>query len=145
MKVKLNRRKMDKFVKQNVGTGMKRAAYFVEGEVKQSLAIGQEIEWRTSKKGKRYPVGKDPSKPPDPPHTLLGRLKQSIANVVNIGHRDIKGYVGTNVEYARRLELGYVGRDARGKQINQEPRPYLRKAIWENGPKIVKLIAKGKS
>jgi len=138
MKAIIQDRKAMKLAGNRVARGIKRASLYIEGEVKDSLAIGQEIEWRTSKKGTRYPVGKDPSKPPDPPHTLTGRLKQSITNVVQIGHRSISGYVGTNVKYARRLELGY-----HAKGISQEPRPYLRKAIWENTAKIVKLIAKG--
>lgn len=38
------------------------------------------------------------------------------------------GVMGTNVEYARRIELGFVGTDKLGRSYNQAPRPYLRKA-----------------
>lgn len=33
--------------------------------------------------------------------------------------------VGTNVEYARRVEFGFVGKDKLGRQYNQAAKPYL--------------------
>lgn len=40
--------------------------------------------------------------------------------------------VGTNVEYAWRIEYGFTGADALGRDINQAADPYLRPAIDEN-------------
>lgn len=37
--------------------------------------------------------------------------------------------VGTNVAYARRLELGFAGADSLGRTFNQPAQPYLRPAI----------------
>jgi hypothetical protein len=42
------------------------------------------------------------------------------------------GYVGTNVEYARAVELG----------IEQPPQPYLRPALHQNEKKILALFKK---
>jgi hypothetical protein len=142
MRIKFNTRKFDRELERHVNNGIHRATIFFQAEVKDSLSIGQRIEVRTAKrgknKGKTYKVGLDPSTPPDPPHVLYGDLRRKIHRLVQRGHRGISGYVGTNVEYARRLELGY-----HDKGVSQAPRPYLRKVIWEQAPKIFKLIAKG--
>lgn len=37
--------------------------------------------------------------------------------------------VGTNVEYARRIELGFAGADSLGRIYDQPARPYLRPAL----------------
>lgn len=132
---------MKRFTRALVGGRFEAIGSFVEGEVKKSLAIGQDIEWRTSKKGNRYPVGKNPSTPPDPPHTLTGRLKQSISHDVIRKPREIVARVGTNVEYAHRLEMGFVDKDKAGRNVSQAPRPYLRKAIWDNKAKILRMLS----
>lgn len=41
-------------------------------------------------------------------------------------------YVGTDVEYARRIEMGFEGEDSRGRTYHQAAQPYLRPAIDEN-------------
>lgn len=41
-------------------------------------------------------------------------------------------YVGTDVEYARRIEYGFEGEDSRGRMYHQPAQPYLRPAIDEN-------------
>jgi len=50
------------------------------------------------------------------------------------------GQVGTNLEYARRLELGFVGIDAKGRKYDQAPRPYLRPALEKNRENIKRLF-----
>lgn len=47
------------------------------------------------------------------------------------------GVVGTNVEYARRLELGFVGKDSLGRTINQKPRPHIIPAYEKHRLKIL--------
>ena len=42
-----------------------------------------------------------------------------------------------------RLELGFKGVDARGRKVEQGPRPFLRPTISENGPAIVKGLTGG--
>jgi len=49
-------------------------------------------------------------------------MKKGTGNVYMVAGRDIIGRVGTNVEYARYLELGTK---------KMAPRPYLRRAIEE--------------
>jgi HK97 gp10 family phage protein len=45
--------------------------------------------------------------------------------------------VGTNVEYARRLELGFAGADSLGRMFNQPAQPYLRPALESEAPSVV--------
>lgn len=49
---------------------------------------------------------------------------------------DVAVYVGTDVEYARRIEYGFSGADALGREINQPAQPYLRPAVDENGDAV---------
>ena len=65
-----------------------------------------------------------------------GRLRASITNEVE----EEVGRVGTNVEYARRIELGFVGTDILGRNYNQKPQPYLRPALEKNRKKILGLF-----
>lgn len=41
-------------------------------------------------------------------------------------------YIGTDVEYARRIEYGFNGTDSLGRQYSQAAQPYLRPAADEN-------------
>ena len=90
-----------------------KAAIFLESYIKKSF-------------------GTSPSQPGDPPGVDTGRLRNSIAHEIEEQLWDIIGRVGTNVEYARDLELG-------NKQI--KPRPYLRRAIEENKRELVNILA----
>lgn len=118
--------------------GMTRAMMFLEGEVKRSLSTGQSVR----RSGNRL-VGLNPSAEGQPPHVLTGRLRQSITNDVSVTSTEVIGKVGTNVKYARRLELGFVGTDSRGRVIHQGERPFLRPALKNNARKILALISKG--
>lgn len=48
------------------------------------------------------------------------------------------GVVGSNVEYARRYDMGFVGTDSLGRNYNQAPRPYLRVSLEKNRSRILK-------
>lgn len=48
--------------------------------------------------------------------------------------------VGTNVEYARRLELGFTGTDSRGRRYHQPARPYLRSALDSQRQNVVREV-----
>ena len=63
---------------------------------------------------------------------ITTRLRGSITHEVE----GPVGRVGSNVEYARRVELGFVGTDSLGRKYNQKPNPYLRKALETNRKKI---------
>jgi phage gpG-like protein len=116
---------------------MERAAMFVESAVIRSISVGQSV--RRTKGG--HVVGLNPSRPGEAPHVLLGRLRQSITHKVMVIAGQVRAFVGTNVIYAKRLELGYAGKDRRGRNINQAPRPYLRPAVRNNRSAIKRLIS----
>ena len=54
--------------------------------------------------------------------------------------KELTGVVGTNVEYGRRVEMGFVGTDSLGRTYNQAPKPYLRPALEKNRSKILGLF-----
>jgi len=72
--------------------------------------------------------------PAAPTGTLKGRITHKIDKATMIGQ------VGTNLEYARRVELGFVGIDSLGRKYAQAPRPYLRPALEINRAAIKKLF-----
>lgn len=113
-------------VNRRLERGIERACMFVVGRIIASISTGQPA-----------------SAPGEPPHVLLGRLRQSITHRVFQRAGEWVGVVGTNVIYARRLELGFVGTDARGRNVNQAPRPFIRPAILNNRAEILRLIARG--
>lgn len=51
-----------------------------------------------------------------------------------------KVLVGTNVEYARRIEYGFSGTDSLGRHYNQPAHPYLRPAFDEKAAAVVKAV-----
>lgn len=105
-------------------SGMNKAALFCERKAKQLVSRGNK-------------TGDDPSDPGEPPKTVTGRLRSSISHEVFYSPNDplgVKGYVGSNVEYALYLELGTE---------KMEPRPFLRPTVFNNQSRILKLIADG--
>lgn len=114
---------------------MRKACAMMVGKVKQLINRGQPKR----RSGNRY-VGLDPSKPGEPPKKLSNRLFASIAYEVIRQPRAVIGVVGTNVKYARRLELGFMGTDRAGRKVYQAPRPYLRRAMLENQDAIKAIL-----
>jgi phage gpG-like protein len=126
-------------VTARVEKNVEKAALLVERTAIRKLSTGQPV--RRTPGG--HLVGLNPSAPGQPPHTLSGRLKQSITHIVeNVGGKII-AWIGSNVEYARRLELGFTGRDRAGRNIRQAPRPYLRPSVTEN-KSAIETILRGK-
>jgi len=81
-----------------------------------------------------------PSPPGHPPAAPTGTLKARITHTKpKMTPQGLVGKVGTNLEYARRVELGFVGMDKLGRRYNQAPRPYLRPALHKN-EKIIKQM-----
>jgi len=62
-----------------------------------------------------------------------GRLRSSITHEV----KGTTGRVGSNVEYARAVELG-----SEDPAYNRAPQPYLRPALHKNEKKILELFKK---
>jgi len=54
----------------------------------------------------------------------------------------VVGRVGTNVEYAKDLELGFHGTKD-GKKINMAARPFLRPGVKNNAREILRAICEG--
>jgi hypothetical protein len=109
---------------------------YVRGEVVELLNRTQPLA--SGKDGRRR--GLNPSKPGKPPKRVEGRLIQSIAAKVVRTRRKIRGFVGTNVVYARRLELGFFDLDSLGRLIQQAARPFLRPAVIDNKETIRRLL-----
>lgn len=112
---------------------MRKAMVFTEGAVKKKISVGQPI--RSTASGRI--VGLDPSKATQPPHVLTGRLRTSITHDVDMtrGRRcKVLGLVGTNVKYARHLELG---------TSRMAARPFLRPALAESRKRIASILIRG--
>lgn len=64
------------------------------------------------------------------PNVITGDFRRSITNQkATTEGSEIAGYVGSNAAQARRLELGFVGTDALGRNYNQPPYPWLTPTI----------------
>ena len=107
-------RQAGKKVEDKIDKALMTAGLLVERDVKQSFGIS-------------------PSLPGEPPGVLTGRLRSSIATRVIPGN----ALVGTQVEYARRLEKGDEGPGG------IEARPFLRPALERNKEEIKKILYKG--
>ncbi|MBA7558320.1 hypothetical protein ES705_51119 [subsurface metagenome] len=141
-------------VAKRVMDAIKVGCYLVEGDAKQSMKPGSGKEYKRGGKIHRA------SAPGQPPAVDTGRLRASISSNwtgsgmakgkvkspaeaddgVGQPTKELTGVVGSNVVYARRLELGFVGADSLGRIYNQLPRPYLRPALHKNEKKIAKLL-----
>lgn len=68
-----------------------------------------------------------------------GELERGT-RIVKGAKRDAKGVVGRwgvrGVVYARRIELGFQGKDKAGRVVNAPPYPYLRPAAETEYPKL---------
>lgn len=86
--------------------------------------------------------GNNPSLPGEPPKKVRGGLFTSIATDVRRGEGRfaVYGIVGSNMPYARRLELGFVGIDKLGRRYDQKPRPYLRPSLVESADAIKRIL-----
>jgi len=121
-----------KFVKLEILNGKELAEKFraagkeVQGKIDKALLKAGYLVERDVKKS----FGTSPSPPGGPPGVVTGTLRRSIATRLVPGNVQ----VGTNVVYARRLEFGFEG---------QEARPYLYPALKRNKEEILKIINKG--
>lgn len=133
--VKIDRAKAYAIAAEALKRNMERAMMFVEGVVIRSINRGQPVE----RVGKRL-VGLDPSREGEPPKVLYGRLKQAQTHEVLETEDAVIGRMGSNVEYQRRLELGFVGTDKAGRNISEGPRPHLVPALQNNKIKIAEIL-----
>lgn len=102
---------------------MRAAVTFLEREVKKKLT-GQ-------RSGEVY-GDHQASAPGEPPAVDTGNLRASITGLVDDKGVTIRGFVGSNVEYVRYLELGTE---------KMTKRPFLIPTILENQDKIMRILA----
>lgn len=105
---------------------LRRAGQAVVDETKRLLNRSQPTTSGADGKRRR---GLSPSLPGEPPKRLEGTLINSIRPRLLEFPHELVLQVGTPVIYGRRLELGFVGTDTKGRNVKQAPRPYLRKAL----------------
>lgn len=73
------------------------------------------------------------------PHRITGNLINSIKELQYLEDPGrVESRVGSDMEYAPRLEYGFVGTDKKGRRYNQRPRPFLRPAFDDNADKMQK-------
>jgi hypothetical protein len=127
-----NAGRFSNLIADKVERGMTKAVIYVEGVAKQMVSRGNVH-------------GDNPSLPGEPWKTVTGFHRANITHLVVRNADSISGFIGErdNVEGARRLELGFVGIDSLGRNIDQAPRPVFRPALLRSRDKIVELIAKG--
>ena len=117
-------------VAKRVMDAIKTGCFMVEGDAKQSMKPGSGREYK-KRSGKIHKA----SAPGEPPAVDMGRLRASVSSNwtgsgmakgkvespakaedgVGQPTKELTGVVGSNVEYARRLELGFVGADSLGR------------------------------
>jgi len=123
------------FIRKEVETIIKSGCYDIENDAKRNatkyVKTGRErssisVNWSGS--GLSYGIIKSPTGDTKATDGVL-EPKAQVGEFV--------GAIGTNVEYARRLELGFVGTDSLGRTYNQKPRPHLIPAYERHRLKIL--------
>ena len=127
MKVTWNGDAVARELRAKISKNMDRATLYLKGQVQRSINRGNAD-------------GKNPSLPGEPPKKVSARLFQSVATDKRESAVEITGVVGTNADYARRLELGFTGTDKLGRVIDQAPRPFLRPALAASRATIEKIL-----
>lgn len=85
-----------------------------------------------------------PSAPGEPPRKQTGRLYGSIFFMVKREENQVYGVIYSNDVKARRLELGFVGRDSLGRTYDQKPRPFMRPGFEKSKTVVAKILGDGK-
>ena len=110
----------------------------IHNRITRKVSAGQSV--RRTKSGGL--IGLNPSKEGEAPKVVSGRYKQSFAFDIVRSQRQIIGRTGTNQKQARRLELGFVGVDSKGRRISQGPRPHMMNSLRETIPYVRSLLRK---
>jgi len=88
--------------------------------------------------------GNNPSTPGSAPNVGIGTLRNNISyKVIKDGDVVVGMYgvqKGPASDYGSRLEMGFVGTDKAGRNINQLPRPFLAPAYKKNMHNIIKWL-----
>jgi hypothetical protein len=84
--------------------------------------------------------GEGPSSPGESPRKVTGRLYDSIFFKVVRENDEVVGYIYSNDIKARRLELGFVGKDSLGRFYDQAPRPFMRPGLANSHDQVKKIL-----
>ena len=87
--------------------------------------------------------GGKPSAPGQPPAMQSGTLHANVDSDVQSRSNGVHGFFGvrSDVPYALRMELGFVGVDSLGRHYDQAPRPFLRPALYADSAQVVSIVA----
>jgi hypothetical protein len=102
---------------------------------KAVLTVEREVKILLNKSGRGTP-----SAPGQPPHKQSGELQRSIHSEVKRDRTSVTGVIYSDSVKARRLELGFVGKDSAGRTIDQAPRPFLRTGLNNTRGKVAKIL-----
>jgi hypothetical protein len=64
---------------------------------------------------------------------------QTDGEAIAMPDRKLSVRIGSNVVYARRVELGFSGKDSKGRTFNQPPKSYLRAGLFAKR-EVIKAI-----
>lgn len=132
VRIKLKSAQLLKLTVAELEQNMRMATVYVRDKVKVKLNRGQPTRRTTG----GHIIGLDPSKPGEPPKKVTSRLQNSIRTDVEVkGKKRVLGFVGTDVVYARPLELG---------SRTMAARPFLRATLIEERPRVKLILTKGK-
>lgn len=136
----INRRKARRMITAAVVKNMRAVGVFAVGEVKKLINENQPSRPTKSGDSVTYVDPSTASVAPNPPKRLSHALIRSVATETVVRPRSVVTRFGTNTPYGRRLELGYFGTDAKGRNIAQAERPHLRRVKDENAVKFLKIM-----
>lgn len=72
---------------------------------------------------------------------VTGNLRRSIhQEVADASKTRVLVVIGTDVQYAARVEFGFVDKDKLGRRFNQRPKPYLRPGLERSADKVARDI-----
>lgn len=107
---------------------MKQAAAMMEGKTKEKLqGQGSGHRYKLPNSNVTYQASEED----EPPAWRTGNLATSISSMAIQGSGGVRGFFGTNVEYAPYLELG---------TDDMEPRPFLQPTLNENEEKAAEIL-----
>jgi hypothetical protein len=124
-------RNVERMAQRNMMLNMNKAVLFAEGAAKKMVSRGNR-------------GGGNPSGPYEPPKVVTGTLRSNIAGEVIVERDLVIGVLGVKKgpanDYAKRLELGFVGTDNLGRKIDQKPRPFLKPTLSKNERKLKQIL-----
>ncbi|OLN21710.1 hypothetical protein BTO30_13485 [Domibacillus antri] len=139
---KMDTKKLEQFIRSKVEKNVAKAAFHLRGELIESVSQeGHGLEYKVpgTKQTKHRASAEG-----EAPAVLFGQLRNSFAVEFDRDKKYIQAYVGVRgVPYARRLELGFTGKDSLGRAYNMQPRPYFYVTYEQQRNEIKKIMREG--